>query len=507
MRVLTRRAAVFAAALAVTPVLFASAAHADSLVYMNGGNVWISHGDGSNPRQITGAPNTWSWPTEDDNGVILVAGGQENINAGIEDTAGSEIHRMNQQGAELSAPQQTPGSMSSVGCLTYAPVSLRVAPDGQHYAYDTFFCDRFDTFVGTVGGAGFTDSEYMEDFQFPYWASNSTFLISRGGVQFDTCDTSTGNNCEWWTHDLGDPANNGWPWFSDDASSASGFDGIAISRDGTKFASVEEDGANYGGAAQNVVLGLWAASGPPTNANGGSASAPTLKCTLTLPADPDSTLWYYNAGPTFSPDGTRIAFAEPDGVHIASVSNLDSCPSSAPLVIPGATQPFWSAATEAANAGYVAPSPGPQPGPQPAHDTTAPALGALGISPKRFVVGKASTALSAKKKRSHQGAMVRYTLSEPARVSFAVERSVKGHKKGRKCVKSGKRSHGKACVLWVKQATLTRAGISGSNQLAFSGRLGHRKLSPGSYELVVRAVDAAGNKSKTKVVRFTIVRR
>ncbi|HKN94419.1 MAG TPA: hypothetical protein VJU60_08815 [Thermoleophilaceae bacterium] len=505
MRAPARRAAILAAALAITPVLFASAAHADSLVYMNGGNVWISHGDGSNPRQVTGGPNTWSWPTEDDSGNILVAGGQENINAGIEDTAGSEIHRMNQQGAELSAPQQTPGSMSSVACPTYPPVSVRVAPDGQHYAYHAFFCDHFITFIGTVGGAGFTDGEYMEDFMFPYWVNNSAFLMTRGGVQFSTCDTSTGDSCEWWTHDLGDATNNGWPWFSDDASSASGFDGIAISRDGTKFASIEDDGANYGGAAQNVELRLWAASGAPTNATGGNASTPTLKCTLNLPDDPQSTLWYYNAGPTFSPDGTRIAFAEPDGVHIADVSNLNSCPSSAPLVIPGATQPFWSGANEAANAGYVAPTPGPQPG--PVRDTTAPVLGSLGISPKRFAVGKKATALSAKKKHSHQGAMVRYTLSEPARVSFAVERSAKGHKKGRKCVKAGKRSHGKACVLWVKQATLTRAGISGANQLAFSGRLGHRKLAAGSYELVAQAVDAAGNKSAKKVVRFTIVRR
>jgi hypothetical protein len=497
MRVLPLRAALFAAAFALIAVLTTSAARADSFVYMKGGNVWISHGDGSNPRQITGGPNTWSWPTEDDGGTILVAGGQGGINAGIEDTPGSEIYRLNQQGAGLSAPQQTPGSMSSVGCPTYAPVSLRVAPDGQHYAYHSFFCDHFITQVGTVGGAGFTSSEYMGDFMFPYWVNNSSFLITRGGVQFDTCDTSTGSNCEWWTHDLGDAVNYGWPWFSDDASS----DGIAISRDGTKFASVEDDGANYGGAAQNVEVRLWNASGAPTNANGGSVSTPTLKCSITLPADPGSTLWYYNAGPSFSPDGTRLAFAEPDGVHIANVSNLNSCSSvTAPLVIPGGTQPFWSAADEAANAGYVPPSPGPQPAP----DKTAPRIGVLRISPKRFAVSKKATALSARKKRTPQGAMVRYTLSEPARVSFVVEQSLKGHRKGRACKRHGR---GKRCTLIVRKATLTRSGQSGANQLGFSGRLGSRKLSPGSYKLVVRAVDAAGNRSGTKTVSFTIVRR
>jgi hypothetical protein len=99
---------------------------------------------------------------------------------------------------------------------------------------------------------------------------------------------------------------------------------------------------------------------------------------------------------------------------------------------------------------------------------------------------------------------VRYTLSEPARVTFLVEQSIKGHRKGRACKRHG---HGKACVLIVRKATLTRSGVSGANQLGFSGRLGSRKLSPGSYKLVVRAVDAAGNRGRTKTVSFTIVRR
>jgi hypothetical protein len=509
MRVLARRAALFAAALALASALFASIARADSLVYMNGGNVWISHGDGSNPRQVTGAPNTWSWPTEDDAGNILVAGGQENISAGVEDTAGSEIYRLNQQGASLSAPQQTPGSMSTVSCPTYPPVSLRVAPNGQHYAYHSFFCDHEITQIGTVGGQGFTSSEYMEDFVFPYWADNSDFVISRGGVPL------VDSEGEWWVHDLGDNADYGFNWFGDPDSYAgnpggwaTGFDGIAVSRDGTKVATLEEDAANWSdGAARKVAIRLWSADGAPTPANSGTVTAPTLKCELDLPGDPGATAWFDNAGPSFSPDGTRLAFAEPDGVHIANVSNLNSCGSiTAPLVVPGATQPFWSAADEAANAGYVAPSNGGSGGGGVVTpDKTAPVLGTLNIRPKRFAVGKASTALSARKRRrAPQGAMVRYTLSEPARVSFTVERTVKGHKKGRACKA---RAHGKPCVLLVRVATLTRSGISGANQLAFSGRLGRRKLSPGSYRLVVSAVDAAGNRSAAKTVSFTIVRR
>ena len=443
-----------------------------------------------------------------------MAGGQGGVNAGIEDSPGSEIYRLNQQGASLSAPQQTPGSMSSVGCVTYPPVGLRVAPNGQHYAYDTFFCDHFISFAGTVGGQGFTTDERMENFIFPYWVDNTDYIASKDDAIFDSCDPGTEHyGCQWWVRDLGDPggANFGYPWFADPDTTAgpynpdgwaTGFDGVAVSRDGTKVATLEEDAGNWtDGAARKVAIRLWSASGVPVSANDGSVPAPVFKCELDLGGDPGVTAWYDSAGPSFSPDGTRLAFAEPDGVHIANVSNLSNCSSvTAPLVIPGATQPFWSAADEAANAGYVAPNPGPQPGP----DTVAPKIGVLSISPKRFAVSKKATALSARKKRTHQGATIRYTLSEPARVSFVVEQSIKGHKKGRACKRHGR---GKRCTLIVSKATLTRSGQSGANQLGFSGRLGRRRLSAGSYKLVVRAVDAAGNRSGAKTVSFKIVSR
>jgi hypothetical protein len=515
-------AAALAAAAFCTP-----AARADSLVYMKDGNVWISRGDGSNPRQITRGPNTWSWPAEDDSGVILVAGGQELVTAGVEDTAGSEVYRLDQHGASLSTPQQTPGSNSSVGCVTYPPQNLRVAPDGQHFVYDAFVCDHFDTLIGTVGGAGFSGSEYLTDFRFPSWVDDSDFVASRGGVPLQDSDGM------WWTHPLGAAADTGYNWFGDPSQYAgdpggwaTGFDGIAVSRDGTKVAALEEDAGNWtDGAARKVVMRLWSAGGAPTPAHS-TVPAPTFKCELALPPDPDTTAWFYNAGPTFSPDGTRLAFAEPDGIHIADVSNLDDCASvTAPLVIPGATQPFWSAAAESPTAGYVAPpSPPPPPSSSPgaAQPSTvhgappviggestqrAPVIGALTIRPRRFAVAKASTAVAARVARAAKGAIVRYTLSEPARVTFTVKLATVGARKGRRCVKrSGKLRHARRCTLLKTKGTLTRTGVSGANQLRFSGRLGHRKLAPGTYRLEVRATDGAGP-SSPKSVRFTIVRR
>jgi hypothetical protein len=39
----------------------------------------------------------------------------------------------------------------------------------------------------------------------------------------------------------------------------------------------------------------------------------------------------------------------------------------------------------------------------------------------------------------------------------------------------------------------------------FSGRIGRRALAPGAYRAIVRATDAAGNRSAAATVRFTVL--
>ena len=43
--------------------------------------------------------------------------------------------------------------------------------------------------------------------------------------------------------------------------------------------------------------------------------------------------------------------------------------------------------------------------------------------------------------------------------------------------------------------------------IAFSGRIGRKALKPGSYRFRLVAIDAAGNKSADRLLKFRVVRR
>ena len=79
---------------------------------------------------------------------------------------------------------------------------------------------------------------------------------------------------------------------------------------------------------------------------------------------------------------------------------------------------------------------------------------------------------------------------------------------GGKCRKRTRgNSRRRKCDLRLK-GSFRHAGKAGRNSIRFSGRLRRRKLSPGRYNLVATAKDAAGNVSKrSRRARFRIVRR
>ncbi len=120
---------------------------------------------------------------------------------------------------------------------------------------------------------------------------------------------------------------------------------------------------------------------------------------------------------------------------------------------------------------YTPPPPEPPPvccGPPP--DVTKPVTGRFKMTRKRF--------------RPRRGATrFRFRLSETADVRIVVKR--RGRRVG----------------------TLRRGDRpAGTNAIAFSGRFRGRALKPGRYVAVLTATDAAGNRSRPRSIRFTVLR-
>jgi Tol biopolymer transport system component len=152
------------------------------------------------------------------------------------------------------------------------------------------------------------------------------------------------------------------------------------------------------------------------------------------------------------------------------------------------------------------PGPGPGPGPGSGPDTKAPVISKLQMTSRRFAIASKRTAVSARKAR--RGTEFRFRLSETARTTITIARAKPGRRSGKRCVKPRKRLR-KRCTRYVAVRPVLRRSKTkqGQNRVAFTGRLGKKRLQPGRYRATLVATDAAGNRSKPKSITFTVVRR
>lgn len=165
--------------------------------------------------------------------------------------------------------------------------------------------------------------------------------------------------------------------------------------------------------------------------------------------------------------------------------------------------------------GGCPPAPSPPPGgstPGGAQPDPAPTLGRVRMQHRRFRVGGKSTPRSAVHRRhTPVGTAFLFALSEPSKVTVAIERAGSGRRArrhGRRLCVKPTRGNRKAheCTRYKRAGALTRSLEAGSVRVAFAGRIGRRALQPGRYRATLRAVDAAGNRSALRRVAFRIVR-
>jgi len=114
--------------------------------------------------------------------------------------------------------------------------------------------------------------------------------------------------------------------------------------------------------------------------------------------------------------------------------------------------------------------------------------------------------LTVKRMRSGKRGTFTYSLDKGAAVTIALARAQRGRKVGRACRKQTRKNRRKrACTSFVSVGKLTHAGAAGRNTLIFRGKLGRRKLAPGSYRATAVATSSGGT-SKPVTAKFAVRR-
>jgi hypothetical protein len=135
----------------------------------------------------------------------------------------------------------------------------------------------------------------------------------------------------------------------------------------------------------------------------------------------------------------------------------------------------------------------------------APSASSVRAIPSRFRLGSLLPRLS---RRPPLGTTVSFRLSEPSRATLTFSQPKTGRKIGRRCKPLTRANRRKPkCTIPNVRGTLSFNGHAGTNHVRFQGRLSRtRRLKPVRYTLTVTATDSAGNRSRPKSTRFTIVR-
>jgi hypothetical protein len=299
------------AALAALVVLVAPApALADSIVFVRDGDVWISTPDGATERRLTVGGGHGS-PSMADDGTIVAL-------------RGSSFVRLRTDGAPVGTPTDAIGGDWLVAG---GPYDARVSPDGLKIAY--WFSGRRRACLPLDPSCSFEDRELaayayadrttdplelgaVRERRDPSWYGSGRALLFRPGP-------GSGEAVAVNRVGRGESDNQGWFSYDDGTELEQG----QISRGGDRLAAV----------AGGDEIHLFGVVEPPP-------VLPALRCII--PGGPFS-------NPTWSPDGTMLAWQAPDGVHVGGpVPDLrrpvEDCSVIRERLLAPGSEPYWGPA-------------------------------------------------------------------------------------------------------------------------------------------------------------------
>ena len=382
-------------------LLAPAAANADSIVYIDQGNVWSATPDGARKVQLT-AGGGWHSPTQADDGTIAAVQGA------------GPIQVMARDGRPIRTITTEMARSSNGGMFEARPTDLSFSPDGTKiaYSYYSFSCPPGSS-CGAQRSTFYTDATtatpietYGNQFGVsnPEWVTNSRTLVFGGyGRQVSIDDLGPGD----YSHE---------PWMVPNGDMGDG----EVTRDGKRLAVTSD----YG---ENTRLSFFAVSGDITNGSSAGVSGVGVQHDQPGPE---------LRRPDVGAGQRRDRVAEQQGHRGLAVHGVRPGQCEAPndlLLSATGSEPDWGPADPPA-AAYTPPAPGPTPT-TPAPTTPASATIAL---PK------------ATAKALRKGLAVKVTVPAAGKVTLVA--TVKGRK-----VASGKATAKKAGTVTVKLSKVRKS--------------------------------------------------
>jgi hypothetical protein len=279
------------AAVALAALATPAAASADSIVYLDGGNVWSASADGAKKVQLTDGGN-WASATQADDGTIAAS-----RNLGT-------IEVLARDGRPLRTITTSAARTGNGGVHRGMPINLAFSPDGRTIAYEYFdvtcppasSCpsEQHSVLYTSADGPTATPKEtYGQQFgrQQPSFVTNGRALVFGGSGAWVNLD------------DLGGGDSSNALWFN--GNGTADFSDGEVSRDGSRLA------LNVG-HGDETRIGFFRVQGDPRTS---IPAAPTPDDTV-CGSTPDAK----NGGSSWSPDGNALAYHSSKGIEIVRFS-------------------------------------------------------------------------------------------------------------------------------------------------------------------------------------------